>query len=40
MLPIEVLTDELKKKPEILYDINPYKLEELSNNFDVRKMAA
>ena len=30
MLPIEVLTDELKKKPEILYDINPYKLEELS----------
>lgn len=24
MLPIEVLTDELKKKPEILYDINPY----------------
>mgnify|MGYP003302050554 CR=1 FL=1 len=30
MLPIEILTAELKKKPDILYDINPYKLEELS----------
>lgn len=29
-LPIEVLSAELKKKPDILYDINPYKLEELS----------
>lgn len=30
MLPIEVLTEELKKTPELLYDINPYKLEELA----------
>lgn len=29
-LPLEVLSEELKKKPDILYDINPYKLEELS----------
>ncbi|MBQ3545099.1 MAG: restriction endonuclease [Lachnospiraceae bacterium] len=30
MLPIEVLMEELKKKPERLYDINPYKLEQLA----------
>lgn len=30
MLPIEVLATELRKKPEILYDINPYRLEKLS----------
>lgn len=30
MIPIEALTMELKKKPEILYGINPYKLEQLS----------
>lgn len=29
-IPIEILTSELKKKPEILFDINPYKLEELA----------
>lgn len=29
-IPIEVLASELKMKPKILFDINPYKLEELS----------
>lgn len=28
-IPINVLTSELKKRPELLYHINPYKLEEL-----------
>lgn len=32
MLPIEVLKTELKKKPEMIYGINPYKLEELSQD--------
>lgn len=31
-LPIEVLNAELKKKPDILYKINPYKLEQLSQS--------
>lgn len=30
MLPIEVLATELRKKPDILYDVNPYRLEKLS----------